>query len=106
MSERQHFVNKGAHYDLNAAAAFLMLAVYAYDQSEPAAPRLRAHVDAILARATRAGFGQADILVTMLSKGEQSDRTLQLACEVTADIGGDAAMLAMIRDFNLKGAAK
>lgn len=106
MSARQHFVNKGDHYDLSAAASFLMLALYAYDQAEPPAPRLRAHVDMILARATAAGFGQADIFITTLSKGEQSDRTLQWACKVVADIGGDGAMIAMIKDFNPKGAAQ
>lgn len=99
---KQHFVKKGDGYELSAAATFLMLALYAYDQSEPPAPRLRMHVDTILARATQAGFGQADILVTMLSKGEQSARTLQLACDVTADVGGDGVMLAMIQDFNPK----
>ena len=102
MSARQHFVKEDDHYVLTAPASFLMVAIYAYDPSEPAAPSLREHVDVILARATRAGFGQADILVTMLSKGEQSARTMQLACDVTYSVGGDRAMIAMIRDFNPK----
>jgi len=106
MNARQHFAIRGDGYDMSAAASFLMLALYAYDQAEPPAPHLRAHVDAILARATASGFGQAYIFVTTLSKGEQSDRTLQWACEVVADIGGDAAMIAMIKDFNPKGAAQ
>ena len=104
MSAREHFVNKGEHYDLSAAASFLMVAIYAYDPAEPPAPKLRAHVDLILARATAAGFGQADVFCTILASGERSDRTLQLACEVVADVGGDAVMIAMIRDFNPKGA--
>ncbi|NHZ81855.1 hypothetical protein F2P44_21620 [Massilia sp. CCM 8695] len=102
MSARQHFAKKGDHYNLSAPASFLMVAVYAYDPSESAAPGLREHVDVILARATRAGFGQADILVTMLSNGEQSARTMQLACDVTYSVGGDGAMIAMIRDFDPK----
>ncbi|NHZ40086.1 hypothetical protein [Massilia aquatica] len=102
MSESHHFVKEGDHYNLSAAASFLMVAIYAYDPSEPAAPGLREHVDIILARATRAGFGQADILVTMLSKGEQSARTMQIACDVTYSVGGDRAMIAMIQDFKPK----
>lgn len=106
MSARQHFFDRGTHFDISASAAFLMTAIYAYDPTEPPAPRLRANVDTILARATAAGFGQADIFVTLVSKG-QFDRAMSLAIEVTADIGGDAAMLGMIRNFNRsKGAAQ
>lgn len=106
MSARQHFVNKGSHFDLSAAASFLMLAINAYWPGEPLVPGQREYVDKILARATAAGFGQADIFVTMLANRELSSRTIQIAEDVTAEVGGDAVMLAMIKEFNPKGAAQ
>ncbi|RFP23173.1 hypothetical protein D0T25_06735 [Duganella sp. BJB488] len=104
-STPRHYANHGTHFDISAAGSFLLLAHYAYSPEEQPAPRLRTHIDMILARAA-AGFGQADIFCTLLSKGEQSGRVRQLAEEVVADVGGDAVMLGMIRDFKPKGAAQ
>lgn len=105
MSARQHFGDRDTHFDMSAAAAFVTVAIYAYDPAEPPAPALRDYIDKILARATAAGFGQADIFVTLVSKG-RFDRAMSLAIEVTAEVGGDAVMVAMIKDFDPKGAAQ
>lgn len=105
MNAKQHFVDQGDHFDLSAAASFLMLMMYAYDPAEPAAPKLRQHADMILARASTAGFGQADIFTTLIAQGEKSRRTLQLAEKVVAHVGGEAAMMTLIRDFKNSGKA-
>lgn len=105
MNWDDHFKKNGDHYDLTAAASFLMLALYAYDQAEPPAPGLRAKVDAILSRASAAGFGRGDIFVSMLVKGDRSTRILQLAQDVVDAIGSGAAMIDMIRDFKNGGKA-
>jgi len=105
MNWNEHFVKNGDHYDMTAAASFLMLALYAYDPAEPPAPGLRAKVDAILSRASSTGFGRADIFVSMLAKGDRSDRILQLAQDVVDAVGGGAAMVDLIRDFKNAGLA-
>jgi hypothetical protein len=106
MNTRQHFVNKGDHYDLSAAAAFLMLAIYAFAPDEGQSPRLQGHVNIILTIASNVGFAKKDLFHTMLTSGETGARVLAIAEEVTQHVGGDAVMLGMIRDINQKGAAQ
>lgn len=102
----QHFFKRDGYYDMTASAAFLMMAGYAYDPKERPQPGMRERVDEILACAARAGFGQSDVFTTLLAKDGISERTLRLACEVTAAVGGDAAMLQMIGEFKQKGASQ
>lgn len=102
----KHFIKRDGYYDMTAAASFVMLAGYAYDPNEEPAPGMRAHVDEILARAARAGFGRSDIFTTMLATSGVSERALRLACEVTAAVGGDAAMFKLIYAFKQQGEAQ
>jgi hypothetical protein len=106
MSARYNFTAMGGHFRTSAPDGLLLMAISAYWPGEPLVPGKREHVDMILARATAAGFGKADIFVTMLSNRELSKHTIQLAEEVTAAVGGDAAMIALINDFQPEGAAQ
>ncbi|KQQ32013.1 hypothetical protein ASF61_16905 [Duganella sp. Leaf126] len=94
---KQHFSKRDGHYDMTAAAAFLMMAGYAYDPKESPTPGLRERADEILAGAARAGFAQSDVFTTLLAQVGISARTLRMAIDVTAAVGGDAAMFELIR---------
>lgn len=93
----QHFFKRDGYYDMTAAAAFLMMAGYAYDPKECPTPGLRERADEILACAARAGFGQSDVFTTLLAQDGISARTLRMAIDVTAAVGGDAAMFQLIQ---------
>lgn len=93
----QHFFKKDGYYDMTAPAAFLMMAGYAYDPKERPTPGMRERADEILAGAARAGFGQSDVFTTLLAQGGISARTLRMAIDVTAAVGGDAAMFRLIQ---------
>lgn len=101
----QHFIKKDGYYDMSAAAAFLMMAGFAYDPKERPKPGMRERVDEILATAARAGFGQSDVFTTLLAKDGIAERTLRMACEVTTAVGGDATMFHLIQ-IEPKGAAR
>lgn len=106
MSARYNFTRMGGHFRTSAPDGLLLMAISAYWPGEPLVPGRREHVDKILARATAAGFDQADVFCTLLSNRELSHHTIQLAEDVTEAVGGDAAMIALIQDFQPEGAAQ
>jgi hypothetical protein len=102
MSARQHFVKVDGHYQLNAAASLLILGHYAFEDFGKVVPeppnKLRDIVGQVLAMATAGGFAQSDILLTILSKHEQSSRMLRLAQEVIDHMGGDDLFVEFMRN--------
>ncbi|WP_295991622.1 hypothetical protein [Rugamonas sp.] len=84
----------------------MMLSVYAYDHTELPAPSLRKIVDSILLRASAGGFTQSDIFITIMSNGERSDRAIQMSAEIVRCVGGNAAMIDIIRDMKPKGGSQ
>ena len=59
-------------------------------------------VDATLAAARVKGFVKGDILETMMSRGEMSDRILALAEDATNAIGDSAAFLAVLQRAGIR----
>lgn len=54
-------------------------------------------IDAVLSAARAGGFAQGDILETMMSLGDRSERVRALAEEATRAIGDTAALLAVLQ---------
>jgi len=84
----------GTAYDIQPAGVLLILAGTVYadpDQTTPAG-RVRGltMIDAILTAARAGGFTQCDILATLLSKNEVSQRVKTMALQACAAAGNEA----------------
>jgi len=93
----------GTAYDLNASAVMLVLADSAFGKSShdtPPTGRARAAkaVADLLAAARAGGYTQADILETLLRRGDTSKRVATMCAEAMAAAGNErigAAFAAM-----------
>ena len=85
-------------YDITAPGVIILLGSYAYEPDSPN-PGLVGALRSILAAATAGGFKSADLLETLLSRGEVSQRVKQLATEA-ANAAGHASVLAIVKEGN------
>jgi len=84
----------GTAYDLNASAVLLVLASTAYGENSHDTPptgkaRASKAVSDLLAAATAGGYPQADILETLLTNGEASQRVTAMCSEAMDAAGGE-----------------
>ncbi|CAG9269364.1 hypothetical protein [Paraburkholderia caribensis] len=87
------------------AACLLMAGFLAYEApgGEADVHRLSCHiVDSVLSAAREAGFAKRDILETMMSLGDNSERIWALAEEATNAIGDSAAFIAVLRAAGMR----
>ena len=83
-------------YDITAPGVIILLGSYAYEPDSPN-PGLVDTLRSILAAATAGGFKSADLLETMLARGEVSMRVKALATEA-ADAAGHERVLEILRE--------
>ena len=83
-------------YDISAAGCIVLLGSYAYEPDSPN-PGLVGALRSILAAATAGGFKSADLLETMLARGEVSMRVKALATEA-AEAAGHERVLEILRE--------
>lgn len=82
-------------YDISAAGCIVLLGSYAYEPDSPN-PALVDTLRRILSASVAGGFKNADLLETLLSRGEVSKRVKRLATEA-ANAAGHASVLAIAR---------
>ena len=87
---------KDGAYDISAPGVVILLGSYAYEPDSPN-PALVDTLRRILAAATAGGFKSADLLETLLSRGEVSMRVKALATEA-ADAAGHERVLEILRE--------
>ena len=83
-------------YDISAAGCIVLLGSYAYEPDSPN-PALVDTLRRILSASVSGGFKNADLLETLLSRGEVSQRVKQLATEA-ANAAGHANVLAIAKE--------
>ena len=83
-------------YNISAAGCIVLLGSYAYEPDSPN-PGLVGALLRILSAATAGGFPNADLLETLLARGEVSQRVKQLATEA-ADAAGHERVLEILRE--------
>ena len=83
-------------YDISAAGCIVLLGSYAYEPDSPN-PALVDTLRRILSASVSGGFKNADLLETLLSRGEVSMRVKALATEA-ADAAGHASVLAIVKE--------
>lgn len=95
------FIKNGDEYLMTAGGALLVAADALYGPPEETTPegryRAAALVDAILSVATERGFKSRDLLETMLSRNEVSNRVRELARQVDKCLGEDGFQTALER---------
>ena len=96
MSKPMFSPRQDGAYDITAAGAIILLGSYAYEPDSPN-PGLVGALRSILAAATAGGFKSADLLETMLARGEVSMRVKALATEA-ADAAGHERVLEILRE--------
>ena len=96
MSETMFTPRKDGAYDISAPGVIILLGSYAYEPDSPN-PGLVGALRSILAAATAGGFKSADLLETMLARGEVSQRVKALATEA-ADGAGHERVLEILRE--------
>ena len=85
-------------YDISAPGVIILLGSYAYEPDSPN-PALVDTLRRILSAAVAGGFKNADLLETLLSRGEVSQRVKQLATEA-ANAAGHERVLAIVKEGN------
>jgi hypothetical protein len=85
-------------YDISAPGVVILLGSYAYEPDSPN-PALVDTLRRILSAAVAGGFKNADLLETLLSRGEVSMRVKQLATEA-ANAAGHERVLAIVKEGN------
>lgn len=85
-------------YNITAPGVIIMLGSYAYEPDSPN-PALVDTLRRILSASVSGGFKSADLLETLLSRGEVSQRVKQLATEA-ANAAGHANVLAIAKEGN------
>lgn len=95
----------GTAYDLNASAVLLVLASTAYGEGRHDTPptgkaRASKAVSDLLTAATAGGYPQADILETLLTNGEVSQRVTTMCSEAMDAAGSEriGAVFQAMRD--------
>ena len=83
-------------YDISAPGVVILLGSYAYEPDSPN-PALVDTLRRILSAAVAGGFKNADLLETLLSRGEVSQRVKRLATEA-ADAAGHERVLEILRE--------
>lgn len=83
-------------YEITAPGVVVMVGAYAFDEASPN-PGLIGALRRILSAATAGGFKSADLLETMLARGEVSMRVKRLATEA-ADAAGHERVLEILRE--------
>ncbi len=89
---------KDGAYDISAPGVVILLGSYAYEPDSPN-PALVDTLRRILSAAVAGGFKNADLLETLLSRGEVSMRVKQLATEA-ANAAGHERVLAIVKEGN------
>lgn len=85
-------------YDITAPGVIILLGSYAYEPDSPN-PALVDTLRRILSASVSGGFKNADLLETLLSRGEVSMRVKALATEA-ADAAGHERVLAIVKEGN------
>ena len=85
-------------YDISAPGVIILLGSYAYEPDSPN-PALVDTLRRILSASVSGGFKNADLLETLLSRGEVSQRVKQLATEA-ANAAGHANVLDIVKEGN------
>ena len=98
MSETMFTPRKDGAYDISAPGVIILLGSYAYEPDSPN-PALVDALRRILSVAVAGGFKNADLLETLLSRGEVSMRVKQLATEA-ANAAGHERVLAIVKEGN------
>ena len=98
MSKPMFSPRQDGAYDITAPGVVILLGSYAYEP-DSTNPGLVGALRSILAAATAGGFKSADLLETLLSRGEVSQRVKQLATEA-ANAAGHANVLAIVKEGN------
>lgn len=84
----------GTAYDIQPAGVLILLASYVYDEesdlSTEGKVNLKRHIDDMLTAARAGGFTQCDILATLLSKNEVSNRVKAMAVQACTAAGNEA----------------
>ena len=96
MSETMFTPRKDGAYDISAPGVIILLGSYAYEPDSPN-PALVDTLRRILSVAVAGGFKSADLLETLLSRGEVSRRVKQLATEA-AGAAGHERVLEILRE--------
>ena len=98
MSKPMFSPRQDGAYDITAPGVIIVLGSYAYEPDSPN-PALVATLRRILSASVSGGFKNADLLETLLSRGEVSQRVKQLATEA-ANAAGHANVLAIVKEGN------
>lgn len=98
MSKPMFSPRQDGAYDITAAGVIILLGSYAYEPDSPT-PTLVDTLRRVLSAAVAGGFKNADLLETLLSRGEVSQRVKQLATEA-ANAAGHANVLAIVKEGN------
>ena len=96
MSKPMFSPRKDGAYDISAPGVIILLGSYAYEPDSPN-PALVDTLRRILSAAVAGGFKNADLLETLLSRGEVSQRVKQLATEA-AGAAGHERVLEILRE--------
>ena len=84
------FTPNGDGYDIHPAGVLMLLAGEVYGKTPSKNPRLKNIIGMFLSAARAGGFKQADILETLLAKGEVSHRVKNMAVAACSAAGPDA----------------
>lgn len=98
MSKPMFSPRQDGAYDITAPGVIILLGSYSYEPDSPN-PALVATLRRILSASVAGGFKNADLLETLLSRGEVSQRVKQLATEA-ANAAGHANVLAIVKEGN------
>ena len=96
MSEPMFTPRKDGAYDISAPGVIILVGSYAYEPDSPN-PALVDTLRRILSASVAGGFKSADLLETLLSRGEVSQRVKQLATEA-ANAAGHERVLEILRE--------
>ena len=87
-------------------ATFILMCGYLLYEAKKADADARAHarqlLDGVLTAASVAGFRRGDLLETLMSRAERTDRLMDLARAAAAAIGDTAAFLCVLRAAGAK----
>lgn len=98
MSKPMFSPRQDGAYDISAPGVIILLGSYAYEPDSPN-PALVDTLRRILSASVSGGFKSADLLETLLSRGEVSQRVKQLATEA-ANAAGHERVLAIVKEGN------
>jgi hypothetical protein len=99
MKASEIFTPNGDGYDVAPAGVLLLIACELYGEPESQAQegkvKLKLIVDDFIQAAIAGGYKQADILLTLLARNEQSQRVAQMAIDACSAAGDESLMKVM-----------